>query len=169
MNIKRFIAALLLVVGSLFVAMAPAGACGDGKGGPGCPTTTTTEAPCRPAQAASDQCGTYPAPNPTTTTTVPCEEDQPCWNCNTMGNHVCGTTTTVPAPTTTTIVPAKTPLPVTGGSHLVPLAVIGLGAVFIGAAFVGAEKKRKKRNYDPANPPRSSADPEKAWPGDDNA
>jgi hypothetical protein len=20
----------------------------------------------------------------------PCEEDQPCWNCATMGNHVCG-------------------------------------------------------------------------------
>jgi hypothetical protein len=20
-----------------------------------------------------------------------CEEDQPCWNCKTMGNHICGT------------------------------------------------------------------------------
>jgi hypothetical protein len=22
--------------------------------------------------------------------TAPCQEDQPCWNCETMGNHVCG-------------------------------------------------------------------------------
>lgn len=20
----------------------------------------------------------------------PCQEDQPCWNCATMGNHICG-------------------------------------------------------------------------------
>lgn len=29
-----------------------------------------------------------------------CQEDDPCWNCETMGNRVCGTTTTE-APTTT--------------------------------------------------------------------
>lgn len=22
---------------------------------------------------------------------VRCEEDMPCWNCHTMGNHICGT------------------------------------------------------------------------------
>lgn len=27
---------------------------------------------------------------PTTTTTVPCMEDDPCWDCATMGNRICG-------------------------------------------------------------------------------
>ena len=43
-----------------------------------------------------------------TTTTSPCREDEECWDCETMGNKICGTTTTtvnIPdtseAPTTT--------------------------------------------------------------------
>jgi hypothetical protein len=31
-----------------------------------------------------------PQPRPTPR----CEEDQPCWDCRTMGNHICGPTTT---------------------------------------------------------------------------
>lgn len=27
---------------------------------------------------------------PSTTTTAPCQEDQPCWDCDTMGNGLCG-------------------------------------------------------------------------------
>ncbi len=55
------------------------GACSDG-GGPVEPTPTTT----------------------TTTTTVPpdepavCHEDEPCWDCETMGNRICGPTTEPP-------------------------------------------------------------------------
>jgi PBP1b-binding outer membrane lipoprotein LpoB len=30
----------------------------------------------------------------TTTTSVPCEEDMPCWDCETMGNKVCAVTPT---------------------------------------------------------------------------
>lgn len=126
MNIKRFIAAFLLIAGSLFVTVAPAGAATN----------------CDPAQAASNQCGTYPAPNPATT--VPCEEDQPCWNCNTMGNLQCGTTTTTAAATTTTI-PAKSDLPLTGGD-IRTLVLIGLGVGLVGVALVGVEKKRKNKN-----------------------
>jgi hypothetical protein len=38
---------------------------------------------------------------PVTTTTPPvCYEDEPCWNCETMGNRICGPTTTVPPVTT---------------------------------------------------------------------
>ena len=30
-----------------------------------------------------------------TTVAHRCEEDQPCWNCKTMGNHICGPSTQV--------------------------------------------------------------------------
>lgn len=33
------------------------------------------------------------APFTTTTRTLaPCMEDEPCWDCSTMGNHLCGPT-----------------------------------------------------------------------------
>lgn len=30
-----------------------------------------------------------PAP-PAVTAPAPCQEDDPCWDCSTMGNHLCG-------------------------------------------------------------------------------
>lgn len=48
------------------------------------PTTTTSVAPGPPTTA--------PAPAPSVI-----QEDDPRWDCRTMGNHVCGTTTTAPA------------------------------------------------------------------------
>jgi hypothetical protein len=47
--------------------------------------TTTTPAPELPAPT------TTPAPPPAVTN--PCMEDEPCWNCDTMGNGVCGPVT----------------------------------------------------------------------------
>ncbi|MFD0918875.1 hypothetical protein [Saccharopolyspora rosea] len=33
-----------------------------------------------------------PVPSPTPPAVQHCEEDQPCWDCHTMGNHRCGPT-----------------------------------------------------------------------------
>lgn len=54
---------------------------------------------------------TAPAPSTTVapTTTVPCHEDDPCWDCATMGNHICGSSTTV---ATLPHAPRPTPRPV---------------------------------------------------------
>lgn len=36
-----------------------------------------------------------PEQRPVTTSTLPtCQEDEPCWDCTTMGNRICGPTTT---------------------------------------------------------------------------
>lgn len=32
----------------------------------------------------------YNLHHPLPPTTVTCQEDEPCWNCSTMGNHICG-------------------------------------------------------------------------------
>lgn len=44
---------------------------------------------------------TQPASQPTFSLppalTVQCQEDQPCWDCHTMGNHTCDVTTTATA------------------------------------------------------------------------
>ena len=38
-------------------------------------------------------CGPDPVPEPETRPS--CYEDEPCWDCETMGNMVCGPTTTL--------------------------------------------------------------------------
>ena len=53
------------------------------------------------------------------------EEDDPRWDCHTMGNHICGPTTTV------AMVHHAPRLPDTGGT-VMPLAVAGLALVMIG-------------------------------------
>jgi len=87
------------------------------------PTTTTP---------VTDPPTTTPVTNPPVTT-VPlpvCTEDMACWNCATMGNHVCGTTTT------TVAVPVTT-LPHTGPSDSSPVVFgAGITALFIGAVLV---------------------------------
>lgn len=58
-------------------------------------TTTTTEPPTT----------TVP---PTTTTEAPCAEDDPCWDCETMGNRRCGPPPTTTRPPATTTAPPVT-------------------------------------------------------------
>lgn len=82
---------------------------------------------------------TYPAPdcNPVDQCATPCQEDQPCFNCATMGNHVCGT-----AATTVAVTPPTPGLPVTGGD-IGGLVVLGVGAAFIGTAIMRGAKRQK--------------------------
>lgn len=49
------------------------------------PTTTVAPTTTIDREAAT----TVPAPT-TVATTLPCQEDQPCWDCATMGNRICG-------------------------------------------------------------------------------
>lgn len=55
------------------------------------PTQAPTEAPVAPPVDNED---TYPAPAPEIPTAGPetpvCQEDDPCWDCETMGNKICG-------------------------------------------------------------------------------
>lgn len=107
----------------------------------GC-VTTTTEAPTTTTLPKTET--TVPLPScqipegcEVTTTTVPatsttlvmvggsppisCQEDMPCWDCHTMGNLICGTTTTsVPA------------LPHTGAAETGISAGVGVVALAIG-------------------------------------
>lgn len=46
--------------------------------------------------ATSTTSTTVPAVVAATPPTTRCQEDMPCWNCHTMGNHVCGTLPRVP-------------------------------------------------------------------------
>ena len=83
------VVALVLAAFAACIAPASAGVCGKGTYSAGqgpkapgdastCPTTTVvTLAP--PVSIVAD-----PAP------VDPCEEDEPCWDCETMGNGICG-------------------------------------------------------------------------------
>lgn len=88
-------------------------------------TDTYPATDCNPAMVASNQCA------------VPCQEDQPCFNCATDGNQICGT-----AATTVAVTPPAPGLPVTGGD-IGGLALISVGAAFIGAVIVRATKRQK--------------------------
>ena len=78
------------------------------------------------------------APKPTATPTAKpaavkapaCEEDQPCWDCKTMGNRVCGPTSpaTIPA---NLAAPVKVPtvtVPVAPAKKYVPCSAVGMVA-----------------------------------------
>jgi hypothetical protein len=86
-----------------------------------------------------------------------CQEDEPCWDCHTMGNHVCGTTTTS-YPLDTSIEPTQPwqtstthvvgTLPHTGSPTP---AEAGVGAAFFGVGAVmllavGLSKARSRWN-----------------------
>lgn len=64
--------------------------------GPTAPPTTTTEAPTTTVPAPPST--TVPVPGTTTVPEVPCEEDDPCWECETMGNRICGPIPVMPPP-----------------------------------------------------------------------
>lgn len=115
-------------------------------------TTTTTV----PATTTTVDLATDVPPVPSTTS-VPCQEDQPCWDCTQMGNQICGTTTTVATficagvivadvcvvPTTTTVAPPTEPssLPSTGSRTDIELA-IGLSALAIGWCLLRIRRSR---------------------------
>lgn len=71
----------------------------------GCQTTTVpstappttlppTTVPPTTVPATTIPATTVPPTTVPATTVPPCEEDEPCWDCETMGNGQCGTTTT---------------------------------------------------------------------------
>ena len=78
--IFRFVLVPLLVMGGLLFATAHADA--------------QDADPGTPADCVQNTDGTYTCESPVepTTTTAPsdCAEDDPCWDCATMGNHACG-------------------------------------------------------------------------------
>ena len=76
-----------------------------------------------------------------TPSTTTCEEDMDCWDCSTMGNHVCGT-----LPTATLGTVASTYLPATGRN--VDLAEPLSATLFVALGVVclfGARRDRKRR------------------------
>lgn len=108
-------------------------------------TSNSTSTSVAPSTAPT----TTVAPSATTTTTValatdvppvpsttapPCQEDQPCWNCATMGNGICGTTTTAP-PT------HPSSLPATGSRTGIELS-IALSALAIGWCLLSIRRSR---------------------------
>jgi hypothetical protein len=62
------------------------------------PPTTTSTAPVAPPTTVPVTTTAPPTTEPPTVTTTapPCAEDDPCWDCTTMGNGTCETTTTEP-------------------------------------------------------------------------
>lgn len=94
------------------------------------PATSTPVAAPSPSQAAPSPSQapisvptTAPAPvvpAPTVTTApAPCEEDEPCWDCATMGNMICGPVE-APAQSAQAVQPVPAPAPVFKG---VPVTV----------------------------------------------
>lgn len=95
--------------------------------------TASHEAPANLAYAAWHE--PEPAPVAPVSTPAPvaspsvarCQEDEPCWDCATMGNRICGPAI-VPAPVVTPVTPRK-PVPtvtvtgVTVQPHTTPVAV----------------------------------------------
>ena len=80
-----------------------------GLGLTGCQAATVEPAPA-PA--------TVTTPTATATPTATCQEDEPCWDCATMGNKVCGpVVTATPTPT-----PTETVAPVDAGTDVTEVA-----------------------------------------------
>ena len=80
-----------------------------------------------------------------------CAEDDPCWNCATMGNQVCGTTTVLWSPVgcctdwSETTVGTPPTLPATGAA-VAPMSELAAGLVFAGVALVSI-KRVNRRTY----------------------
>lgn len=60
------------------------GACNDAPESDPTPPSTTTTLPNEPTPGAPDE------------PVAVCQEDEPCWDCETMGNRICGPTTEPP-------------------------------------------------------------------------
>lgn len=105
-------------------------------------TTVVTTTTSIPSTTTTTLGTTTTTSTPETTTTTICYEDDPCWDCETMGNGECGTTTTDPPETTTTIPSCEedgTCLPMTG----FPLSVFaGTGVILL---VVGSALRRLGR------------------------
>ena len=114
-------------------------------------TTVTYSAPVPKRETPTTIAGwsdLYSAPS----STVVCQEDEACWDCTTMGNLICGTTTTLAEPagccsdyvgdTTATVAVPHGELAVTGGDAA-PL--VGVGVVFVALGMVALRVRRPRR------------------------
>jgi hypothetical protein len=76
-----------------------------------------------------------------------CQEDEPCWDCHTMGNKICGTPTTAARATHAVVATHSTrpaELPHTGaGSITMPGLFVGVGLVVVGRAL----HRWSRKNY----------------------
>lgn len=102
-------------------------------------TTTTVPEPC--------PCGGQGDPFPHELDGTVCHEDEPCWDCSTMGNGICGdvelvAVVTVPAERVTTTAATVEPpqLPTTGTTLNIGL----LGALLLGAGIVLCRAARRE-------------------------
>jgi hypothetical protein len=90
----------------------------------------------------------------TTTTTAPpaevlvidmiCEEDDPCWNCETMGNMLCGPTA-APEIAEAVVIERPAPVPVEALPRTeieANLALLAAALIFGGRFFVGLASRR---------------------------
>jgi len=95
------------------------------------PTPTPTEPTPTPTPTVTEP---TPTPTPTPTETEPpCEEDQPCWDCETMGNKKCGPDKPdKPKPPAKPEQPAKPELPHTGAGTTLALGAIALAMISSG-------------------------------------
>jgi hypothetical protein len=76
-----------------------------------------------------------------------CQEDEPCWDCHTMGNKICGTPTTAARATHAVVAAApKTShtaeLPHTG-TAVVPMLFVGVSLISVGRLL----RRWSRKNY----------------------
>lgn len=76
----------------------------------------------------------YPASICETPAPPVCQEDEPCWDCTTMGNRICGPTAGPIVTTTTTTVASEKELPVTG-ADVADATVVGVSFLMVGAVI----------------------------------
>jgi hypothetical protein len=96
-----------------------------------CPPAPTTEAATTTTAAVTGDVVSVP----TVSTTPPCQEDEPCWDCATMGNHVCGSVTPR----------APTMLPATGPGDIETILGVGAGLLIIGSLLLLTRLARRAR------------------------
>ena len=84
-------------------------------------TTTTTEETTTTASTTTTEAPTTTMPSETTTTVAVCQEDEPCWDCETMGNRICEVPTTVTPVVPVTPVPVITVATTTTTTAVVPI------------------------------------------------
>lgn len=118
---------LSLGAGAAHAAEIPTTQCGDVVGGfevgaraDLCPDTSLP-IPNIPPMTADDVIGSYPAPAPVITP----EEDEPGWDCETMGNLTCGVPVETPTPELAYTGANTGALAVAGG------VMLGLGALAV--------------------------------------
>jgi hypothetical protein len=94
-----------------------------------------------PDHSGSQTCGPDPRSSLYPVQTTPeCQEDEPCWDCTTMGNMICGPITPITATTVVAVPPRPVDtLPVTG-MDAVSLGLYAGLAVLFGVMFTRVKK-----------------------------